>query len=187
MELVNEGKIGKIKEIYSHRLNTGKVRQFENVWWSFAPHDVLLILNTVKDNVVSLGCSTSDYLDRKIADSTITTMKFSQGCFAHIYVSWFHPFKLQSFVVVGTDGAIEFTDSKDSDKLKLYGNHLQVKDKEVIISKDDPISLEYGKEEPLTEECIDFINCIKTRGTPKSSIEDGIRVVDILTKAMNAV
>ena len=30
-ELVDSGNIGDIKEIYSHRLNTGKVRQIENV------------------------------------------------------------------------------------------------------------------------------------------------------------
>lgn len=183
-DFIKEGNLGVVKEIYSHRLNTGKVRQFENVWWSFAPHDILLILNTVQSNIINLRCFLSDYVGRGVADSTITSMWFENGCFSHIYVSWMHPFKLQSFVVVGTEGAIEFADSRANDKLKFYPNHLEIKDREVTINKSDPLVLEYENREPLLEECQDFLNCIQSRQTPKSSGHDGLRVVDILTKAM---
>ena len=43
-ELINQGAIGKLKWIYSNRLNMGKIRPNENVLWSFAPHDLSLIL-----------------------------------------------------------------------------------------------------------------------------------------------
>ena len=35
--------IGDLKYVYSNRLNFGKVRQFEDVFWSFAPHDISLM------------------------------------------------------------------------------------------------------------------------------------------------
>ena len=42
-ELIHEGKIGKIKYIYSNRLNFGKIRQIEDVLWSLAPHDISIL------------------------------------------------------------------------------------------------------------------------------------------------
>ena len=41
-ELIEQGKIGKVQYIYSNRLNYGTVRKEENVFWSFAPHDISL-------------------------------------------------------------------------------------------------------------------------------------------------
>ena len=43
-ELIDSGELGKINYIYSNRLNFGKVRTEENALWSFAPHDVAVIL-----------------------------------------------------------------------------------------------------------------------------------------------
>ena len=39
-ELIGKGKIGKLQYMYSNRLNLGQVRTEENVFWSFAPHDI---------------------------------------------------------------------------------------------------------------------------------------------------
>ena len=43
-ELIGEGELGKINYVYSNRLNFGKIRTEEDVLWSFAPHDVAVIL-----------------------------------------------------------------------------------------------------------------------------------------------
>lgn len=185
-DLVYHGVIGDVKEIYSHRLNAGKVRQFENVWWSFAPHDILLMLNTVGSQVEKVNCFMADHLHRGVADSTITTFNFKNGIFGHIYVSWTHPFKLQRFVVVGTKGAIEFSDSNKEDKLKLYRNSFDVIDNVMVLNKGDYESIEFEDKEPLLEECKDFIACIKSGNFPRSSGESGLKVVKILHEAMGS-
>ncbi len=41
-ELINQNLLGEIQYIYSNRLNLGKFRSDENVFWSFAPHDISL-------------------------------------------------------------------------------------------------------------------------------------------------
>ena len=46
-ELVEEGELGRIQYIYSQRLNLGKIRREENILWSFAPHDISVILGLV--------------------------------------------------------------------------------------------------------------------------------------------
>ncbi|MEM7289936.1 MAG: Gfo/Idh/MocA family oxidoreductase, partial [Pseudomonadota bacterium] len=44
-DLVRDGKFGRIRHIYSSRLNLGVLRTEENVLWSFAPHDISMILS----------------------------------------------------------------------------------------------------------------------------------------------
>ncbi len=41
--LVEQGELGKLKYIYSNRLNMGKVRQEEDALWSFASYDISVI------------------------------------------------------------------------------------------------------------------------------------------------
>ena len=43
-ELVRSGALGQIRYLYSNRLNIGKIRTEENILWSFAPHDISVIL-----------------------------------------------------------------------------------------------------------------------------------------------
>ena len=40
--MVDEGLIGDLQYMYSNRLNFGTIRSDENVFWSFAPHDISL-------------------------------------------------------------------------------------------------------------------------------------------------
>ncbi|MFZ5427706.1 MAG: Gfo/Idh/MocA family protein, partial [Thermodesulfobacteriota bacterium] len=44
-ELVASGELGRVNYIHSQRLNLGKVRREENILWSFAPHDISMILS----------------------------------------------------------------------------------------------------------------------------------------------
>jgi len=37
-EIIKNGDIGEIQYIYSHRLNIGRIRNVENILWSFSPH-----------------------------------------------------------------------------------------------------------------------------------------------------
>ena len=43
-EMIRSGKIGRLRYIYSRRLSLGKFRREENILWSFAPHDISIIL-----------------------------------------------------------------------------------------------------------------------------------------------
>lgn len=46
--LLTEGKLGRLQYIYSNRLNLGKFWREDNILWSFAPHDISVILSLVK-------------------------------------------------------------------------------------------------------------------------------------------
>lgn len=178
-DMVDSGVIGQVKEAYSHRLAPGKIRQFENVWWSFSPHDILLICNTIKQTVVDTQSWHTSYVQTGVADTTLTRLLFENGIFTHIYCSWTHPFKEQRFVITGSEGAIEFCDSRKDDKLVWYPMQLTTN-----IKSGNYNVVEFEDQEPLMLECQDFLHCIKTNSRPVSSGQDGLMVVRILTQAI---
>ncbi|MBC8274236.1 MAG: Gfo/Idh/MocA family oxidoreductase, partial [Chloroflexi bacterium] len=92
-ELVDKGELGKINYIYSNRLNLGKFRTEENILWSFAPHDISIILLLLGEMPQDISAHGGYYLHQDIADVTLTTLGFKGGTRAHIFVSWLHPYK----------------------------------------------------------------------------------------------
>ena len=59
-ELIDSGELGKRNYVYSNRLNFGKVRTEENALWSFAPHDVAVILRLLGQSPIEvLGVAAS--------------------------------------------------------------------------------------------------------------------------------
>ena len=102
-ELVTAGTLGRINYIYSNRLNMGKIRTEENILWSFAPHDISVVLGLLGEAPVSVTCEGGHYLSNSVADVTLSQMTFASGVRAHIFVSWLHPFKEQRLVVVGSE------------------------------------------------------------------------------------
>jgi UDP-2-acetamido-3-amino-2,3-dideoxy-glucuronate N-acetyltransferase len=109
-ELISSGEIGKIQYIYSNRLNIGKLRTEENILWSFAPHDISVILMLIEEEPVKVSAFGGDYLNTMIYDTTLTTLEFRNGVKGHIFVSWLHPYKEQKLIVVGSKAMAVFDD-----------------------------------------------------------------------------
>ena len=92
--VVEQGDLGKLRYIYSNRASLGKVRTEENALWSFAPHDVSMILalaGRLPEKIVATG---ANYITQGVADTTLSHLSFSDDLQAHIFVSWLHPYKL---------------------------------------------------------------------------------------------
>jgi UDP-2-acetamido-3-amino-2,3-dideoxy-glucuronate N-acetyltransferase len=87
-ELISSGGLGELRYIYSNRLNLGKVRREENILWSFAPHDIAIILRLVDAWPIRVAAIGGSYLQPDIADVTVTNIEFPTGVRAHIFVSW---------------------------------------------------------------------------------------------------
>lgn len=91
-ELISQGELGDIQYIYSKRLNLGKVRREENILWSFAPHDISVILRLLKQMPIRVSCQGGSYLTKDVPDITVSNLVFPGGVRAHIFVSWLNPF-----------------------------------------------------------------------------------------------
>ena len=180
-ELINLEELGKINYIYSNRLNFGKVRTEENALWSFAPHDVAVILRLLGQSPVEVSASGGAYLTKGIADVTVTNIRFSDDIRAHIFVSWLHPYKEQRLVVVGDKKMAIFNDVNPfGEKLHIYPQSVEFDGTFPILKKEDAEFIEHANTEPLREECAHFLECMKSRNKPLTDAQSGIEVLKVL-------
>ncbi len=179
-ELVDKGELGKLQYIYSNRLNLGKFRTEENILWSFAPHDISVILLLLNETPQEISAHGGYYLHQDIADVTLTTMSFNDGVKAHIFVNWLHPYKEQKLVVVGDKKMAEFNDTNPKDKLFLYSHEIEWIERKPVPHPKEAEVVPISLEEPLKIECQDFIKCVQTRSQPKVNGRKGLQVLEIL-------
>jgi UDP-2-acetamido-3-amino-2,3-dideoxy-glucuronate N-acetyltransferase len=180
-EIVNKGELGKINYIYSNRLNLGKLRTEENVLWSFAPHDISVILLLLGEMPKMVSAHGGYYLHKDIADVTMTNLGFKNGTRAHIFVSWLHPYKEQRLVVVGEKKMALFDDTKAEDKLLLYSHEIEWVDGKPVPHQKQPQVIAVPPDEPLKLECRDFIESIAKRRKPKVDGCKGLKVLEVLS------
>src|SRR3989442_13724984 len=95
--------LGKTTYLYPNRLNIGKIRTEENILWSFAPHDISMMLALLNESPTRVSCQGGAYLSRNVFDVTLSHFEFPSGVKPHIFVSWLHPVKEQRLVVVGAE------------------------------------------------------------------------------------
>lgn len=187
-ELASKGDLGRINYICSHRLNLGKIRREENILWSFAPHDISMILSLAGEEPESVSASGGNYLHQKIADVTTTHLEFPSGLKAHIFVSWLHPFKEQKLVVVGDQKMAVFDDTRNwKDKLLLYPHEIKWKNNIPVPTKVEPEAIDLSEQEPLRMECEYFLQCITKGQTPRTDGHEGLRVLRILNASQRSL
>jgi UDP-2-acetamido-3-amino-2,3-dideoxy-glucuronate N-acetyltransferase len=180
-ELVKGGDLGRINYIYSNRLNLGKIRREENVFWSFAPHDISMILALASELPDKVSATGGCYLHQTIADVTTTHLEFSSGLKAHIFVSWLHPFKEQKLVVVGDKKMAVFDDTKPwEEKLLLYPHEIRWDANIPVPVKAEPERIEIIQLEPLKNECKHFLECIQDAKQSTTDGSEGLGVLKVL-------
>jgi UDP-2-acetamido-3-amino-2,3-dideoxy-glucuronate N-acetyltransferase len=187
-EMITSGELGKINYIYSNRLNFGKVRTEENALWSFAPHDVAVILRLVGLAPMEVSACGGSYLTKGIADTTMSNLRFSDDSRAHIFVSWLHPFKEHRLVVVGDKKMAIFNDVLPfGQKLQLYPQNVEFDGTIPLLKKEDAEFVEHSDTEPLREECNHFLDCIQSRKKPLTNAQSGIDVLKVLQACQQSI
>jgi predicted dehydrogenase len=192
-EYISSEKLGRIYYLYSSRVNLGKVRDIENSLWSFAPHDISLIMYLLDKTPVSVTSTGASYLQNNIEDVAFLTLHFDDKTMAHIHVSWLDPHKERKLTVVGSKMMAVFDDTESTEKIRLYdkgvdtkldyttyGEYLSLRAGDILIPKIDST-------EPLKAECAHFLECVISRNQPISDGKDGLRVLAVLTAAQDSM
>jgi predicted dehydrogenase len=186
--LIDDGVLGRLYYLYSNRVNLGKVRDVENALWSFAPHDISIILFLLDKDPVR-----SSYLQPGIEDVAFMVMHFEDGTMAHIHVSWLDPHKIRMLTVVGQKKMVVFDDMVASEKIIIYdkgvdqnqdyttyGEYLTLRTGDILIPK-------IASAEPLTEECKHFLAALESREKPVSDGLQALRVLRVLEAAQKSL
>ena len=187
--MVERGELGDLFYIYSQRVNLGKVRRDENALWSFAPHDLSVILHLLGQEPIDVVARGSAFLQGSVEDVVFVDLRFPDRKMAHLHVSWLDPHKLRKFTVVGSRKMVVFDDMEASEKVKIYdkgvdragevvsyGDALTVRSGDILIPK---ISLQ----EPLRLECQHFVECVREHKAPLTDGTGGLQVVRVLAAA----
>ena len=185
-ELVQSGELGDIRYIVSNRLNLGKLRTEENVLWSFAPHDLSVIVRLMGLAPTEVVATGGAFVTPGIADTTLTQLSFNNGARAHVFVSWLHPFKEQKLVVIGDKKMITFCDI--TKELLLYDQRVGWNEGTPIpVRGDSGVSVDFSDEMPLDIECQHFADCMSSRNTPRTDGRNGLRILSILHDAQSSL
>lgn len=187
--MVAAGEIGDLTYAYSNRLSLGKFRTEENVLWSFAPHDVSMLLSLAQSECTAVSAQGASIVTPGIEDWALLQMEFASGLKAHVQTSWLHPFKEQRLVAIGRKGMLVFEDSAPDwqDKLKLYRH---------VVDQSGPVPVPHAaqaetiaveRSEPLRDECRHFLDCIATGSTPLTDGQEGLAVLKVLHSASASI
>ncbi len=177
-DLVDQGHLGKIRYVYSNRLNLGKIRREENILWSFAPHDIAIILRLVGQMPFQVICAGGAYIQPNIFDVTVTQLLFDSGVAAHVFVSWLNPYKEQRLTVVGSKRMATFDDVRH--ELVMHDQRVDLKEGEPVPVRGEGQRIEYAPDEPLRLECEAFLTAIRTRVAPITESESALKVLRVL-------
>lgn len=187
-EFVESGSLGSLSYVYSNRLSFGKVRSEEDVIWSFAPHDISIILSLIGEEPEVVSTESSCILQPNIADTATLHMEFKSAVKAHISVSWLHPYKEQKLVVVGKNSMIVFDDTKPwNEKLALYPHEVRVTDGLPFLEKADVKYIKVPQSEPLRNECQHFLDVVSGKTAPLTDGYEGLSVLKVLSAASLSV
>ncbi len=191
-KLVQEGELGDLLYVYSQRVNLGKVRRDENAMWSFAPHDVAVILHLLEQDPLDVAARGSAFVQPGVEDVVFLHLRFPNGRMAHVHVSWLDPHKLRRFTVVGTRKMAVFDDMEASEKIKVYDKGVERGAQAgQVVSYGDALTVRSGDiwiprislQEPLRLECQHFVDCVRERRTPVADGVHGQAVVRVLAAA----
>ena len=177
-EMVLGGEIGEIDYMYSNRLSFGKVRTEEDVIWSFAPHDISMILSLANQEPEFVSAHSTAILQENIADSAIIHITFKSGLKSHISVSWLHPYKEQKLVVIGKKAILVFDDTKPwNEKLSIQRYQAEITQDSSILKKNNLEFIKVIEDEPLKNECQHFINVVENNIKPFTDEYEGLQVL----------
>lgn len=160
--VVDSDQLGKLYYLYSTRIKFGVVRCEENVFWSFAPHDIAVLDYIIGSSADSIKVTQGCFLQKNICDYALAQMEYPDNIKAHILTSWLHPFKEQRLVVVGEKGMVWFDDATDK-QVYFTAKHVEWNNGFPELRQDECTVLPYEKTLPLTEELRYFVEHLECK------------------------
>ena len=202
-EIIDSGKLGDIRYIYSQRVNLGRIRSDVDAFWNLAPHDISIVQYWLDETTpVSVKRTGMAYVQDNMEDVSFLNIEYPNNIMVNIHVSWLDPRKVRRMTVVGSEKMVVYDDLADN-KVTIYDKGI---DRMAVLGEnmdfDYPKPLKFnhrsGKatvpvidwEEPLKVEIQHFVDCILKKTPCLTGFEHAKKVVSILeagNKAFHAV
>ena len=180
-QLIDDGDLGELKYIHSHRLGLGKFHTENDALWDLAPHDLSMILAITGTAPIEIRGEGAALLDN-LSDFAHLHMRFPGGLRSHLFTSRLNPYKERKLTVVGTKAMAVFDDVEPWErKLAVYRHAVWQDSGQWAFTTHEPNYIAVNQGMPLTRELQHFVKCVVGREAPRTGGEEAIRVLQILT------
>jgi predicted dehydrogenase len=179
---LDAGVVGPVLRVNQQRLKHGRVRSAENVLWSFAPHDLAVLLYLMGGPPLEVRATGAAFLQPGIADDVHLELAFAGGRSAHVHVSWYWPETRRGLQVLGAAGMLSHEEADQS--LTLHRRHLKGGAEDPLAPADLGSVLVYlGQGQALLREDQHFLDCLDSGEPPLSDGRSGVEVIRVLAEA----
>lgn len=187
---IDSKELGEVYYIDTARLNLGLFQRDSNVLWDLAPHDVSILLFLLGQVPVSVSAHGMACVTDGVHDVAYLNLIFPNNVMAFVHVSWLDPCKVRRLTVVGSKKMAVYNDLATEGRIKIYDKGVDAPDYTDSFGEfryayrtGDITIPSFRFTEPLREECQHFLDCIVNQAEPRSSGQDGLRVIKILEAA----
>jgi len=180
-KVMDTGAIGRVMTLHQQRLKLGRVRLVENVLLSFGVHDLAVFLYLLGEEPIELRNIGQSILQPSVEDDVYLHLTFEKEVKAHLHVSWFYPEVVRKLTVIGTEGMLVYDEVNQT-----VFQHKKGVNSDLSNRDEGSLLIFKGESQPLTKECLHFLECIENRKRPISDGRNGLSVVKILEQASNA-
>ena len=180
-ELIDAGELGDVRYVYGNRVNLGTIRPDENALWSLGVHDVSVVLHLLGDEPDEVSARGECYVRPNVQDVVFGYIRFPTGQIGHLHLSWLDPDKLRRMTVVGTRKMAVFDDMAAEGKVTVHDKgEIHMPEGRISTHTGDIWSPRIDATEPLRLECEHFLECVRTGAEPRTGVDEGLRVVEVL-------
>lgn len=192
--LVESGELGEILYIDAVRVGLGLFHPTLNVIWDLAPHDISVMNLLTGSMPVEVTARGSACVQPDLVDVAYLNLVYPDGLTANTRMSWLDPAKTRRTTVVGSEKMAVYDDVEPLEKLRIF-------DKKVTTIRrtdtfgDFSFAYHYGNvvsphihfEEPLREECREFVDAVMASRPAATDGHCGLRVVQVIEAAQESL
>lgn len=179
---LNDGGLGRVFTYHQERMKLGKARSVENALWSLGVHDVAALLYIAGESPAEVSFSGHSGLQASIEDDTYLHMTFRDGRIAHLHNSWLWPEDRRGLRVIGEKGMLVYDEKAETVTLVRK----RVDERLNNVDEGSQLLFEAPKDfQALTAEMQHFLDCVTSRGQPRSCGRTGLEVVRVLERTIH--
>jgi len=187
---LDRGEFGHLYYLDAVRTNLGPVRSDVGAIYDLASHDISIFNFLLGAQPVEVSATGSSVLQPGIEDVGFLTLRYPGNVVCHAHASWLNPRKVRQLTLVGDKKMAVWDDMNNLEPVRYYDKgvipdhyssfgefHLILRDGQITIPK-------VAMFEPLQRQDADFVDCVRTRRTPRADGACAVAVVQVMEAAL---
>lgn len=190
---LDRGELGRIYYMDATRTNLGPVRRDVGAILDLASHDISIFNYLLGAAPTDVSATGGFFLQENVEDIGFLTLRYPRGVVCHVHTSWLNPRKVRHLTIVGDHKMAVWDDMNNLEPVRYYdkgvtADHYSSFGEFQMILRDGAITIPKVRLfEPLLQQDLEFVQCLRSRRAPTADCEFGLGVVRVLEAAMESL